>query len=202
LNTIEPVIFPSRGNLLAKIIFKLLGWQLLFNGLPSTRGIFVAYPHTSNLDFFIGILAKWASGIEANFLAKDSLFRIPLVGVWLKAIGGRPVIRSSPQGYVKDIAIEMARAPYFWLAITPEGTRKKTPGWRSGFYHLALETKFPVGFVYIDYKAKTIGVMDFLQMSGDVEKDLQAIRAIYNDKWGFYPENMAPITFWSPQKMT
>jgi 1-acyl-sn-glycerol-3-phosphate acyltransferase len=200
LNESLPIKITTDGSQWAKLLLKLLGWNLIVPGLPGNHGIIVAYPHTSNLDFFIGMIAKSACGIKANFLAKDSLFKIPLVGWWLRYLGGRPVIRNSPQGYVKDLAQEMAKAPFFWLAITPEGTRKKTPGWRSGFYHLALETHYPVGFVYLDYQKKTIGLTDFLTMTGNEEADFVKIREIYQGKLGFYPENMSPITLWSPQK--
>ena len=146
------------------------------------------------------MIAKFACGVQANFLAKDSLFKIPLVGKWLRRLGGRPVIRNSPQGYVKDLAQEMAKSNFFWLAITPEGTRKKTPGWRSGFYHLAIETNYPVGFVYLDYPNKTIGLTDFFRMTGNEGDDIAKICEIYQGKLGFYPKNMSPITLWSPQK--
>ena len=32
-----------------------------------------------------------------------------------------------------------------WLAAAPEGTRRRTPGWRSGFYQVALGADVPVG---------------------------------------------------------
>lgn len=200
MNELLPVVITTNGSQWAKNLLKILGWKLIIPGLPGPRGIIVAYPHTSNLDFFIGMIAKSACGIPVNFLAKDSLFKIPVVGWWLRYLGGRPVIRNSPQGYVKDLAQEMAMAKFFWLAITPEGTRKKTPGWRSGFYHLALETNYPVGFVYLDYQNKTIGLADFLTMTGNEEADFAKIRDIYQGKLGFYPKNMSPITLWSPQK--
>lgn len=194
-----PITIQCKGNTFAKWLLKILGWTLDVSGLPSQRGILVAYPHTSNNDFYIGMLAKWASGISTYFLAKDSLFKIPVVGWWLFSIGGRPVIRNSPQGYVKSLAKEMVQSEYFWLAITPEGTRKYTPGWRTGFYQIAIETGYPVGFVYLDYQKKMIGLTQFRHMSGDQSLDLERIRKIYHGKVGYIPENMAPIIFWSPQ---
>jgi len=200
LNRLLPILIATDGSKWAKVLLKFLGWQIIIPGLPSSHGILVAYPHTSNLDFFIGMIARSACGISANFLAKDSLFKIPLVGSLLRYLGGRPVVRNSPQGYVKELAQEMANSKYFWLAITPEGTRKKTPGWRSGFYHLALETNYPVGFVYLDYQNKTIGLTDFFRMTGNEEDDFSRIREIYKGKLGFYPKNMSPIALWSPPR--
>lgn len=190
----------NLGKFFARTTLKILGWSLVFEGFPTPKGILVVYPHTSNLDFFIGILAKWSLGIRVCFLAKDSLFKYPLVGWCLRFLGGRPVVRNSPQGYVQSIAEEMVKADYFWLAVTPEGTRKHTPGWRSGFYHLAMETQCLVGFVFIDYQHKKVGVKDFMKMTGNQESDINQICFFYDGIEGRFPEKMAPIEFWSPTK--
>lgn len=187
-----------NGARLSQFLLKLLGWSLKFEGLPGQHGILIVYPHTSNVDFFIGILAKWAIGIPIHYLAKDSLFKIPLIGWWLRYLGGRPVVRSSPQGYVAELAQEMKSNDYFWLVITPEGTRKKTPGWRSGFYRLAILTGYPVGFAFLDYAKKEVGVTDFAYLQADESADMELIQQYYQGKVGRYPENMAPIEFWSP----
>lgn len=184
-----------KGSWLAKKMLNLLGWKLFFPGLPGPHGVIVVYPHTSNWDFCIGILAKWAIGINLIFLAKDSLFRIPILGSWLSYLGGRPVVRHSPQGYVETITKEMLASPYFWVVITPEGTRKFTPGWKSGFYRLALFANVPVALAFIDYGNKEIGIQHFCQFSGDEESDLELLRVEYAKRLGFAPEKMAPIEF-------
>jgi 1-acyl-sn-glycerol-3-phosphate acyltransferase len=181
-------------------ILKILGWKVKFEGLPGTHGILIVYPHTSNIDFMLGILTKWAIGVPFYFLAKDSLFKIPFLGWWLKYVGGRPVIRDSPQGYISRLAREMYHAHQFWLVIAPEGTRKRTPGWRSGFYRLALSTGYPVGLGLIDYSKKEIGVTEFIYMTGDEGIDLGMIRQAYQGVVGCLPQNMAPVKFWSPSK--
>jgi 1-acyl-sn-glycerol-3-phosphate acyltransferase len=196
---------PDRSNWIqfkkgpiSSFLLKLLGWKLNFEGLPTPRGILVVYPHTSNVDFLVGITAKFAIGLPVCYLAKDSLFKIPLIGAWMRHVGGRPVVRNSPQGYVSEIAQEMAKADFFWLVITPEGTRKKTPGLRSGFYHLALKTGYPVGFTYIDYAKKQVGVTQFAYLSGNEEQDLAMMRKQFEGIGARYPENTAPIEFWTP----
>jgi len=186
-------------NVICKKILQMIGWKLHFDGVPGTHGILIVYPHTSNMDFFICIVAKWAMGIPINFLAKDSLFKIPLVGGWLRYLGGRAVIRSSPQGYVSELASEMQSSKYFWLVITPEGTRKKTLGWRSGFYSLAHLTGYPIGFAFIDYAKKEIGVTRFAVLDGDEQSDMEFIQNEYFGKQGRFPESMAPIQLWKPE---
>ena len=158
----------------------------------------MVYPHTSNWDFCIGVLAKWAIGIQVTFLAKHTLFNIPILGAWLRYLGGMPVIRSSPQGYVDDLARMMHARDYAWIVITPEGTRKYTPGWRSGFYRLALKAQVPIGVAYIDYKSKTVGLTNFFTPTGDEESDLNIIRQVYEGREGFHAQFAAPIIFWKP----
>lgn len=193
----RPIQF--QGNRLAAWLLKRLGWTLYFDGLPGPHGVMVVYPHTSNWDFFIGLLAKWAMGLQIQFLAKDSLFKIPLVGAWLRYLGGIAVVRSSPQGYVQDMASSMLARDYAWVVITPEGTRQRTPGWRSGFYRLATLANIPVGLAFIDYRHKEIGVKHFIQLSQNEDLDLDRIRQEYAERAGFHPEDAAPITFWTPR---
>lgn len=196
-----PVQF--QVNSWALKILQILGWTCRFHGLPSRQGVIIFYPHTSNWDFVVGILGQWAMGIELRFLAKHTLFQIPLFGRWLKHIGGVPVVRSSPQGYVRDLLVEMKNSQSQgindWLALAPEGTRKKTPGWRSGFYRLALEGALPIGMAYLDYQKKEIGLTEFFIPTGNENVDLEILRAFYADKVAFNPQNAAPIQFWSPR---
>ncbi|MCE2878816.1 MAG: hypothetical protein LW719_05210 [Comamonadaceae bacterium] len=62
-----------HGSALARGLLRLLGWQVHFNGLPALQGVIVVYPHTSNWDFPVGLLAKWAMGLEVKFLGKHTL---------------------------------------------------------------------------------------------------------------------------------
>jgi len=189
-----------KGSWLASKVLGLLGWKLIFNGLPAMRGVLVVYPHTSNWDFCIGLLAKWAIGMPVRFLAKDSLFKIPLLGSWFRYLGGFSVDRTSPQGYVNDLAMKMCEQSYCWVLFTPEGTRKYTPGWRSGFYQLSIQAQVPIGMATIDYGSKEIGILDFFSPTEDENQDLAVLRAVYTGRLGFNPHSAAPVTFWSPFK--
>ena len=97
----HPVTF--KGSRLARWILKAFGWKLAFEGFPTLQGVAIVYPHTSNWDFPVGILAKWALGIPANFWGKDSLFKFPVIGAWMRWVGGVPIDRSSPKGVVGEM---------------------------------------------------------------------------------------------------
>jgi hypothetical protein len=88
-----------------------------------------------------------------------------------------------------------AESESFHLCITPEGTRRKTDHWKSGFYRLALEANVPVGLGFFDFKNKCVGVERWVTLSGDEETDLAMLREYYADKTAYYPEKAGDIRF-------
>jgi 1-acyl-sn-glycerol-3-phosphate acyltransferase len=190
---------PSSGSSLARALLRLAGWRVQFDGLPARQGVLIAYPHTSNWDFVVGVLAKWAMGLPVTFWGKDSLFRVPLFGPWLRWLGGIPVDRFNASGVVSDMTsrFEQARAKdeFLWLALAPEGTRRWQPHWRSGFYQVALRAGVPLGLAFFDYGRKRVGVLGFVRLTGDRDTDLAAIGTAYAGVAGKHPALAAPIVF-------
>lgn len=184
---------PSWGQRTSLRVLHLFGWRLLYRPLPGPRGICVIYPHTSNWDFMVGLFGKWALRLPFRWLAKDSLFKLPVLGKWFRALGGEPVERGTPSGTIKLQAQRMNAADWYWVGITPEATRGYRPNWKSGFYHLAIEAKVPLVLVYIDYPNKMLGLVDHVFLTGDQEADMAAIRAGFEGRHGLYPKNEAPI---------
>lgn len=189
---LKPADLPTWGQRMALRVLNAFGWTMRFRPLPGPRGIAVIYPHTSNWDFMVGLFGKWALNLPFRWLAKDSLFKTPLGG-WFRSLGGEPVDRSAPQGMIRSQAERMNAADWYWLAITPEATRSYRPNWKSGFYYLALEANVPLCLVYIDYPNKVLSVVDHVHLSGDMEADMNQIRAVFAGHHGLYPENEAPI---------
>ena len=66
-----------------------------------------------------------------------------------------------------------------WLALAPEGTRKKVKEWKSGFLRIALAANVPILPVYFHYPEKTIGFGPLFHPSGDVDADMAKIRGFY-----------------------
>ncbi len=194
---ISPRPVQLRGSSIARWILKVAGWRLDFSGLPARQGVLVIYPHTSNWDFPLGILAKWAIGIPVTFWGKDSLFRVPLFGRWLRWLGGVPVNRLAPQGIVGDMVQRMRAAReadrFLWLALAPEGTRSSGRGWRSGFYQVAVSADVPVGLAHFDFGRRRVGVGLCLRLCGDVAADMQVIADAYSSVKGHRPEQAAPV---------
>ena len=186
-----------RGSRIAAVILRLAGWRVEFDGLPSAQGVAIVYPHTSNWDLPIGLLAKWAIGIRVVFWGKDTLFDVPLFGRWLRWVGGIPVDRHAPHGAVGEMTTRMrqavGRGDFLWLALSPEGTRSHRDGWRSGFYRVAVEAGVPLALVVLDYRARRVGVVAALHLCGNPEADLAAIALHYAGAEGRHPHLAAPV---------
>jgi len=186
-----------KGSALARALLRLAGWRILFDGLPAAQGVAVIYPHTSNWDFIIGLLAKWGIGIPVKFWGKASLFNAPLLGRWMRWVGGVPVDRSHASGVVGSMAQTLRDARrdgrFLWLALAPEGTRRHTDGWRSGFYHVALAAQVPLALVCLDYARREVGFVGYLRLSGDRDADMAAIATAFEHRSGLRPAQAAPI---------
>ena len=176
----------------ARVILKLLGWKLIDLPQRPTKAVVIAYPHTSNWDFPVALLALAALGLPARWAGKDTLFRGPL-GPLMRALGGIPVNRRERTGFVERIADEFKARPAFMLAIAPEGTRALTPGWKSGFYRIARTANVPVLAGMIDYAQRRVGLVACISLSGDEAADMALLAAHYRDCRGKRPENASPI---------
>jgi 1-acyl-sn-glycerol-3-phosphate acyltransferase len=150
------------------------------------------YPHTSNWDFIVGVLYKFAVGLPANWVGKDTLFRWPL-GPLFQRIGGIPVNRSKSSGFVRALLDEFKRRDMMWVALAPEGTRSHSDHWKSGFYRIAVAAGLPVGLGYIDYGTRTLGIDTYVTLSGNPDADMERLREFYADKRGRIPGNAGEI---------
>jgi 1-acyl-sn-glycerol-3-phosphate acyltransferase len=194
----RPAALPTWRQRAALRVLNALGWNYRFKPLPGPHGIVVVYPHTSNFDFPIGLLAKWAMGLNFRWLAKDSLFRGPM-GAIMRYWGGVAVDRSAPQGAIVRLAQTMRASDWFWLAITPEGTRSYRPYWKSGFYRIALAADVPVLLVSMDYGRKMIDLTHAMKMTGDEAAAMAAIARIYEGVRAKHPDDAAPIRLAEPK---
>ena len=195
-----------RGSALALALLRLAGWRLQFDGLPASQGVIAVYPHTSNWDFIVGLLAKWAVGIQVSFWGKDTLFRVPLFGRWLRWLGGVPVQRDRPHGQVGQMidALRGAREQgrFMWLALAPEGTRSRTEGWRSGFYRVATQAAVPLALVKLDYGRRVVGFDSFWRCSGEPPADFAVFARRLGGCRGFNPGQAAPVRLLPPSDET
>lgn len=177
------------------------GWRMEIAEPMPDKCVIIMYPHTSNWDFPIGLLTKWAIGLTLKrdalrFAGKESLFAWPW-GWFFRAVGGFPVNRKASTGFVGQMATRFATAPRMRFVIAPEGTRSYVPHMRSSFYHVAVAAGVPIALGAFDFAQRRVIVDSFLTPSGDVETDLAAIAGYYRTlgNVGCRNENAAPWVF-------
>ena len=172
---------------ISKIILKLMGWKIGHVLPDAPKCVIVVAPHTSNMDFIIGKLAYTAIGRTASFLIKKDWFFFPF-NIIFNSIGGIPVDRDRRTSITDKVASEFKNRDNFQLAITPEGTRKRTKRWRKGFYYIAIKAKVPIVLVALDYGTKTVSFIETFYPTGEADEDIATIRSKYNHVEAKYPE--------------
>ena len=140
--------------------------------------VITAAPHSSAWDFIIGIAAVFALRLDVRFVGKSELFRGPL-GPLMRWLGGLPVDRHHPEGFVQQIAARFATREHLVLAMAPEGTRKPVERWKSGFYRIALGAGVPIVPGYFDNGRKRVGFGTPVWPSGNAEEDMAVLREFY-----------------------
>ena len=133
------------------------------------------------------LAAAYVMRLRASWVGKHTIFNFPW-GWFMRRLGGIPVDRRAPQSFVTQMAAEFKRRNYLILAVAPEGTRSKVDLWKSGFYHIASQSGVPIGLGYLDYERKLCGLGMFVIPGGNVNEDMDKIRAFYRDIRGKYPD--------------
>lgn len=164
----------------------MAGWRVDITVPDYPKCIICVAPHTSNWDFIIGKLAYSSVGRKAGFMMKSSWFFFPL-GLFFKAIGGVPVKRQKGQSLVANMIERFRNATRLVIAITPEGTRKPTARWHTGFLQIAYNTGVPIVLGAIDFKKKEVSIVTKYDPVGDIETDMHNIKQYYKDFTGRHP---------------
>ena len=182
---------PMRGNAVlrafGRTLLRLGGWR--FEGtIPNIpKMMIIVAPHTSNWDFVVGVAAKFALGIRASFLGKDTLFRGPL-GAFMRWLGGIPVYRHAPRNAVEATVAHVQAHARIVLVLSPEGTRKKLPAWRTGFHYVATGAGLPILPAALDFSTRTVRFFPLYHPTARVEENLAALGALYDARMAYRPE--------------
>lgn len=178
--------------LLGSCLLRIAGWRIRGELPPQPKLVIVIAPHTSNWDFVWLLMAKWQLRLYPRWLGKHTLFRPPL-GWLMRALGGIPVDRGRRGDLVNQAVAAFRHAERMMLAIAPEGTRRRTGHWKSGFHSIAVAAGAPVVPVALDYARREIAIGAPLTMTGDRELDMSRIRAFLVDRHGRLPGNQGPV---------
>ena len=174
---------------LAHTVMHLSRWTFAPEFPLPDRCLVIGAPHTSNWDGFYMVMAMWAVERPVSFLVKKNLTDVPVIGSFVKAIGGIPVDREHP-GHLVDRIISLAESKdHFVLVITPKGTRSVRPYWKSGFYRIAMDADLPIVPGFIDGAKHRFGWGEPMRLTGNRRNDMDKIRDFYSGLVGIRPEN-------------
>lgn len=144
---------PSVFWILAAVVIPLVGWfaRIDIRGaekLPREGAYVLAPNHHSEFDPLTVSVATWRMGRAPRFLAKESLFRVPVLGAVMRAAKMVPVYRGKQGSQAlrqADILVENRTG----VVVYPEGTLTRDPDlWpmrgKSGAVRIALAGGLPV----------------------------------------------------------
>lgn len=163
-----------------------MGWSMTGSFPDVDKCVVIVVPHTSWLDFLLGLLVRRVIDKKFHYVGKKSLFRPPY-GWYFRWLGGAPVDRSKSSDTVTAIARIFATRNEFRLALAPEGTRKKVLKWKTGFYFIAHSAKVPIVMVAFDYGKKDIKISEPFFTSGQYDQDWPVFREFYRGVKGWVP---------------
>jgi 1-acyl-sn-glycerol-3-phosphate acyltransferase len=180
--------------MLSQASLRLAGWKFE-GGLPSPKKcVILAWPHTSNWDGLLLVLLCRSVGLDISWMIKSDWVKGP-IAPGLRSLGAVAIDRSAPHNMVEQMVERFRTTERLALVVPPEGTRKRMPHWRSGFYHIALGAEVPVVPGYLDYRRKRGGFGPPIHLTGNMRADMDQIRAFYSqiDAHGCVPEFVGPI---------
>jgi len=129
-------------------------------------------------------------GVAPKVLVKKEAF-VPVIGFFIRMWGGIPIDRSKGGGVVQQVVKMFEEKEEFVLGITPEGTRKRNPNWKTGFYRIANAAQVPICLAFIDFGKKELSMEKMFTPTGNMEKDMQEIKLYYKYKVGYKPDRFA-----------
>ncbi|WP_309102065.1 lysophospholipid acyltransferase family protein [Microbacterium sp.] len=148
----RPSLFWPLAAIVVPVVSYLAKVRVIGREKLPREGAFVLAPnHYTEFDPLIVALAVWRLGRAPRFMAKDSLFRIPVLGWILRSTGMVPVARASSASAAKQTMqqsrqlVEHGRG----VIVYPEGTLTRDPDlWpmrgKSGAVRLALAGDIPL----------------------------------------------------------
>lgn len=181
---------PKAGwflNRLALLLLRLFGWRTEGRVPDLSHFVVIAAPHTSYWDAILMLTAGCAFNVKFSWMVKDAAFFFPL-GIVTRFFGGVPIDRSRRSNVVAQAIERFQQRDALFLAVSPEGTRRRADHWKTGFYHIARGAGVPIVFGYIDFKRKVAGLGPTFVPTGDIEADFEVFERFYSEVTPKYPE--------------
>ncbi len=168
------------------------GWTFSGERPVEPKVMILGAPHTANFDYFLTLALIHHFDLPLRYLIKHTVFVGPL-GWLLRSLGGIPVDRRKPGRLVERIIETIKEQDEIAVGVLPEGTRKRTDYWKSGFYHIASGAEIPIYPARVDGPGKHLHLGPALWPSGDIEADVAVLADFFEGALGVIPENRTPV---------
>ena len=182
---------PQRSNAftraLGRLLLYLFRWRVTGYVHNAPKFVMVLAPHTSLWDFYIAHAIMLAVGFQSSWLIAAGHARGPVGGI-MRRFGGITIHRSASHNVVSQIVETFNASDRLLLAITPEGTRRKVDKWKTGFWHIAAQAGVPVQLVSFDYEKRVTEFGPVIELSDDIEADMERIQNYYKGVRAKHPE--------------
>lgn len=147
----------------AKTILKVFGWNPNISTYSRYRKGILIYPHTTKLDFVVGLLVLLTDISVFNrtyFLVKPQLFDTYFGSWFFTKCHCIPASKLEDRltGSVKRVSDFIKSKDQCIILMSPEGSVSNKP-WRSGFWYIARESDVPIivgGIDYLEGTFKTV----------------------------------------------
>lgn len=174
-------------KIISKFILKYI-WRWKIEGtFPKSinKYVMIVAPHTSWVDFPLGLLIKWAMDFDTNYIGKDSLFKGPF-GFFFRWVGGMPVDRSKSNNFVDAVVALFKKEKSLKLTLAPEGTRKKVDKWKTGFYYIAKGANVPIVMTALDFENRVVKIAEPYYTTDNMEADFEHFKKFYEGLKGYH----------------
>jgi len=170
------------------LLFRVAGFRIV-GEIPADlkKYLVIAAPHTSWLDFPLGLLIRSIIQRDIRFIGKESLFKGPF-GLLFHALGGYPVNREQRSNMVDTMVEIFSLHDQFAIAISPEGTRKRVDKFKTGFYHIAKGAGIPIVMVQFDFEHRKVVIAEPFYPTADKDRDLAFIWQYFKGVKGKVPD--------------
>ena len=177
---------------MSHLLMGMAGWSFHGETPKERKFILLGAPHTSNWDFILTLALIHHFSLPLRYMVKDSVFRWPF-DHFIKSLGAIPIDRSKNNNVVEGSIQAFQDQDEIVLGILPEGTRKYTPCWKSGFYHIAHGAQVPLYLAVVDGTQKRVSLVARVETTGDIVADMEHIATFYEGIVGVTPEKGGPV---------
>lgn len=186
---------------LSRFILWVMRWRVDGRVPRVPKLVVIAAPHTANLDGVLLVLTSWYLRVKVEWMVKAEWTRPIIIGWLVRAMGGIGIDRSASFNAVEVAVDKFKTRQKLALVVPPEGTRRKSDHWKTGFYWIAVGAGVPIFCGRLDYGRKVVDLTaEVIHPTGDIEADMEKIWDLYRGITAKHPEKVNTMRLRPGQK--